>query len=87
MRRRRPEKREILPDPVYSNLLVAKFVNYIMNDGKKGVAEKIFYGAMDQVKNKTKTEGLKIFEKAIENASPQLKLNQEELVALLIRFQ
>ena len=43
MRRRRPEKREILPDPIYSNLLVAKFVNYIMVDGKKGIAEKIFY--------------------------------------------
>ena len=63
MRRRRPEKREILPDPVYSNLMVAKFVNYIMNDGKKGVAEKIFYGAMDQVKSKTKTEGIKIITK------------------------
>ena len=44
MRRRRPEKRQILPDPVYSNLMVAKFVNYLMVDGKKGVAEKIFYG-------------------------------------------
>ena len=79
MRRRRPEKREILPDPVYSNLLVAKFVNYIMNDGKKGVAEKIFYGAMDQVKNKTKTEGLKIFEKAIENASPSVEVKSRRV--------
>ena len=52
MRRRRPEKREILPDPIYSNLMVAKFINYIMVDGKKGVAEKIFYGAMGQVKIK-----------------------------------
>tara|TARA_B100000035_G_scaffold310100_1_gene317321 strand:- start:729 stop:1193 length:465 start_codon:yes stop_codon:yes gene_type:complete len=79
MRRRRPEKREILPDPVYSNLLVAKFVNYIMNDGKKGVAEKIFYGAMDQVKSKTKTEGLKIFEKAIENASPSVEVKSRRV--------
>ena len=79
MRRRRPEKREILPDPVYSNLLVAKFVNYIMNDGKKGVAEKIFYGAMDQVKDKTKTEGLKIFEKAIENASPSVEVKSRRV--------
>tara|TARA_Y100000589_G_scaffold309974_1_gene327932 strand:+ start:214 stop:678 length:465 start_codon:yes stop_codon:yes gene_type:complete len=79
MRRRRPEKREILPDPVYSNLLVAKFVNYIMNDGKKGVAEKIFYGAMDQVKNKTKTDGLKIFEKAIENASPSVEVKSRRV--------
>ena len=79
MRRRRPEKREILPDPVYSNLLVAKFVNYIMNDGKKGVAEKIFYGAMEQVKNRTKTEGLKIFEKAIENTSPSVEVKSRRV--------
>ena len=79
MRRRRPEKREILPDPVYSNMLVAKFVNYIMNDGKKGVAEKIFYGAMGQVKDKTKTEGLKIFEKAIENASPSVEVKSRRV--------
>ena len=56
MRRRRPEKREILPDPFYNDRLVAKFVNYIMKQGKKGIAEKIFYGAMDQVKDKTKSE-------------------------------
>ena len=79
MRRRRPEKREILPDPVYSNIMVAKFVNYIMVDGKKGVAEKIFYGAMEQVKNKTKTDGLKIFEKAIENASPSVEVKSRRV--------
>ena len=79
MRRRRPEKREILPDPVYSNLSVAKFVNYIMNDGKKGVAEKIFYGAMNQVRDKTKTEGLKIFEKAIDNASPSVEVKSRRV--------
>ena len=64
MRRRRPEKRKILPDPVYNDKLVAKFVNYVMNEGKKGVAEKIFYSAMDIIKQRTKTDGLKIFEKA-----------------------
>ncbi len=79
MRRRRPEKREILPDPVYSNLKVAKFVNYIMLDGKKGVAEKIFYGAMGEVKQKTKTDGLKIFEKAIENASPSVEVKSRRV--------
>ena len=79
MRRRRPEKREILPDPVYSNSRVAKFVNYIMNDGKKGVAEKIFYGAMDQVRDKTKSDGLKIFEKAIENASPSVEVKSRRV--------
>ncbi len=47
MRRRRPEHRQILPDPVYNDKLVAKFVNYVMVQGKKGIAEKIFYGAKD----------------------------------------
>ena len=67
MRRRRPEKRTILPDTKYDDLSVAKFINYIMESGKKGVAEKIFYGAMDIIQNKTKTDGLKIFKKGIEN--------------------
>ena len=79
MRRRRPQKRTILPDPVYGNYMVAKFVNYIMERGKKGVAEKIFYGAMEQVKNRTKSEGLKIFEKAIENASPSVEVKSRRI--------
>ena len=79
MRRRRPEKRTILPDPVYGNYMVAKFVNYIMERGKKGVDEKIFYGAMEQIKNRTKSEGLKIFEKAIENASPSVEVKSRRI--------
>ena len=79
MRRRRPEKREILPDPVYNDKLVAKFVNYVMVKGKKGVAEKIFYGAMDIIKQRTKTDGLKIFEKAIENASPSVEVKSRRI--------
>ena len=79
MRRRRPEKREILPDPVYSNLLVAKFVNYIMNNGKKGVAEKIFYSAMELVHKKTKTDGIKIFKKGIENTSPSVEVKSRRI--------
>lgn len=79
MRRRRPERREILPDPVYNDKLIAKFVNYIMVGGKKGVAERIFYGAMDMVKSRTKTDGLKIFEKAIENASPSVEVKSKRI--------
>ena len=79
MRRRRPEKRTILPDTKYNDLSVAKFINYIMESGKKGVAEKIFYGAMGQVKQKTKTDGLKIFEKAIENASPSVEVKSRRV--------
>ena len=67
MRRRRPERRTILPDTKYDDLAVAKFINYIMDSGKKGVAEKIFYKAMDIIQNKTKTDGIKIFKKGIEN--------------------
>ena len=63
MRRRRPDRRTILPDTKYGDLAVAKFINYIMDSGKKGVAEKIFYGAMDIIQSKTKTDGLKIFKK------------------------
>ena len=79
MRRRRPERRQILPDPVYNNILVAKFVNYVMRGGKKGVAEKIFYGAMNQIKQKTKTDGLVIFEKAIDNASPTVEVKSRRI--------
>ena len=79
MRRRRPEKRVILPDPVYNDLKVAKFVNYIMESGKKGVAEKIFYSAMSIIKKKTKTEGLDIFNKAIENVSPYLEVKSRRI--------
>ena len=79
MRRRRPERRQILPDPVYNDKLVAKFVNYIMNCGKKGVAEKIFYGAMGQIKERTKTDGLVIFEKAIDNASPAVEVKSRRI--------
>lgn len=79
MRRRRPERRVILPDPVYNDKSIAKFVNYIMVGGKKGVAEKIFYGAMDMVKSKTRSDGLKIFEKAIENTSPSVEVKSRRV--------
>ena len=79
MRRRRPERRQILPDPVYNDKMVAKFVNYIMSRGKKGVAEKIFYGAMDLIKQRTKTDGMVIFEKAIENSSPAVEVKSRRI--------
>tara|TARA_B100001013_G_scaffold10342_1_gene6236 strand:+ start:181 stop:645 length:465 start_codon:yes stop_codon:yes gene_type:complete len=79
MRRRRPEKRTILPDPVYNDLAVAKFVNYIMKKGKKGIAEKIFYSSMDNIKQRTKTDGLKIFQKAVESASPSVEVKSRRI--------
>ena len=79
MRRRRPEKRLILPDPNYGDLSVAKFINYLMKDGKKGVAEKIFYDSMNIISNKTKTDGLKIFKKSLENASPTVEVKSRRI--------
>jgi len=79
MRRRRPEKRLILPDTKYKDLSVAKFLNYIMENGKKGVAEKIFYDAMYIIENKTKTDGVKIFKKGIENASPSVEVKSRRI--------
>ncbi|MEE9190493.1 MAG: 30S ribosomal protein S7 [Candidatus Neomarinimicrobiota bacterium] len=79
MRRRRPERRTILPDSVYKDLKVAKFINYLMGRGKKGVAEKIFYDAMEIVKAKTKSEGIKVFEQAIKNISPMLEVKSKRI--------
>tara|TARA_B100001750_G_scaffold208950_1_gene188284 strand:- start:454 stop:918 length:465 start_codon:yes stop_codon:yes gene_type:complete len=79
MRRRRPEKREILPDPVYNNLVVAKFVNNLMQGGKKSTAEKIFYGAMKIIEDKTNKNGLDIFNKALENVSPVVEVKSKRI--------
>ena len=79
MRRSSPERRKILPDPVYKDLSISKFINNLMSGGKKGVAEKIFYNALDIIKQKTKSDGIKIFEKAIENASPMVEVKSRRI--------
>ena len=79
MRRSRPEKRKILPDPVYNDLEIAKFMNYLMLDGKKGAAEYIFYNAMNYVKSRTKKEGKEIFQLAIKNTSPSLEVKSRRI--------
>mgnify|MGYP001249453526 FL=1 len=80
MRRRRPEKRVIIPDPVYNDLVVAKFINNVMDAGKKSVAEKIFYNAIDQVESKAKVkDGLEIFRKALENVAPLLEVKSKRI--------
>ena len=79
MRRRRPERRKILPDPVFKDLSISKFINFLMKGGKKGVAEKIFYNALDIIKQKTKSDGIKIFEKAIENTSPSVEVKSRRI--------
>ena len=72
-RRGNVPKREILPDPLYNSVLVTKLVNSIMLDGKKGVAQKVVYGAFDIIKDKTGKEPLEVFTTAIENIMPSLE--------------
>ena len=73
-RRGNVPKREILPDPMYNSVLVTKLVNSIMLDGKKGVAQKIVYGAFDIVKDKTDKEPLEVFTTAMDNIMPSLEV-------------
>ncbi|HAN09647.1 MAG TPA: 30S ribosomal protein S7 [Clostridiales bacterium] len=67
-------KRDVLPDPIYNSKLVTKLVNNIMEDGKKGVAQKIVYGAFDIITEKTKKEAVAVFEEAINNIMPLLEV-------------
>jgi len=73
-RRHRPEPREILPDPVYNSTLAEKFVNSMMWDGKKNTSQKIFYDAMNTIKERTGDDPLKLFKKAVENCKPLLEV-------------
>ena len=79
MRRRRPEKREILPDPIFSEIMVQKFINNLMERGKKGVAERIFYGALEIVSSKTKGDSLEMFKKAIGNVKPLIEVKSRRI--------
>ena len=73
-RRGNVPKREILPDPMYGSVLVTKLVNSIMLDGKKGVAQKVVYGAFDIIKEMTEKEPLEVFTQAMENIMPSLEV-------------
>ena len=73
-RRGNVPKREILPDPMYNSVLVTKLVNSIMLDGKKGVAQKVVYGAFDIIKDKTEKDPLEVFTQAMENIMPSLEV-------------
>ena len=73
-RRGQIAKRDVLPDPLYNSKLVTRLINNIMYDGKKGVAQKIVYGAFDIVKEKTGKEPIEVFEEAMENVMPQLEV-------------
>jgi len=79
MRRKKKIKQVISPDPVYNNVIVAKFINQVMRRGKKTVARKIVYGAFDIVKTKTKKEPLEVFDLAFKNASPLLEVKSKRV--------
>ena len=73
-RRGNVPKREILPDPVYGSVLVTRLINSVMLDGKKGVAQKVVYGAFDQIKEKTEKDPIEVFNQAMENIMPSLEI-------------
>jgi len=75
----RRKKKEILPDPLYNNVTIAKFINHVMRKGKKTIAQKIVYGAFDVIKEKTKKEPLEIFNLALKNASPLLEVRPRRI--------
>ena len=80
MRRRRPDKRIINPDPIFGDLIVAKFVNNLMKDGKKSVAEKIVYDSFLLIEKKEKNDSpLDIFKKALKNTSPLLEVKSKRI--------
>ncbi|CCM75144.1 MULTISPECIES: 30S ribosomal protein S7 [Rhizobium] len=78
-RRHRAEKREINPDPKFGDLVVTKFMNAIMLDGKKSVAESIVYGAFDAVQGKSKQEPLGVFHQALDNVAPHVEVRSRRV--------
>ena len=78
-RRRSPEKRKILPDPKYKDIILAKFMNNLMKDGKKSIAEKIVYGAFDIIQKKTGGDPLAAFHEAIDNVKPSVEVRSRRV--------
>jgi len=74
MRRTSAPKRDVLPDPVYDSVILTKFINQIMLDGKKGVAERIVYGAFEIIKDKTGKDPMEVFDEAMKNVMPVLEV-------------
>jgi len=78
-RKHRAQPREVLPDPVYQDVVVSKFINSLMYGGKKSTAEKIFYGALEQIEKKTGEEPLKMFKKALSNVKPAVEVKSRRI--------
>ena len=79
MRKRRAVKRDVLPDPIYNSKVVTKLINQIMQDGKKGTAERNLYEAFDMIKEKTGEDPVVVFEKALENIKPLLEVKSRRV--------
>ena len=78
-RRRRPEKREILPDPKFGDIVLSKFMNSVMLDGKKSVAEGIVYGALESVETRLKREPIGVFHDALNNVKPGIEVRSRRV--------
>ncbi len=78
-RRHRAEKREVLPDPKFGDIVLSKFMNQIMVDGKKSVAERIVYGALDLVEGRAKRDPVELFHDALENVSPAVEVRSRRV--------
>ncbi len=79
MRKTTPKKKIILPDPKYNDVLVTKFINNIMLEGKKSTAHEIFYDAIDEVSAKTKENGLEVWKKALANVTPSVEVRSRRV--------
>jgi small subunit ribosomal protein S7 len=78
-RRHRADKREILPDPKFGNVVVTKFMNSIMYQGKKSVAESIVYGALEVIEGKTKGNPIQVFQQALDNVMPSIEVRSRRV--------
>ena len=78
-RRRAAERREILPDPKYGNLMLARFINMIMQSGKKSVAERIIYGALDQIQERGNSDPIELLDKALDNIRPVVEVKSRRV--------
>ena len=78
-RKNRAPKRTIFPDPIYGSLVLSKFINFMMYDGKKTSAEKSVYSAFDQIKKKTKEDPIKVFDEAIKNVRPNIEVRSRRV--------
>jgi small subunit ribosomal protein S7 len=78
-RRHRAEQREVLPDPVFGDLVLTKFMNYVMYEGKKSVAEKIVYGALETVEKRLKRPAIEVFHDALDNVAPAIEVRSRRV--------